>query len=287
MPDSLFIDTNILVYALLEHEQARHDQAVALLTAMIGQEVFVSTQVLSEVYVALAKNGIEHDAIAQYLNELEERCKLATKDFQTITRCLALKKRYDFSYWDSLILAAALECGCATLYSEDMQHGQVIERTLTIRNPFADSADFTDLKNLWNRRNLRSSAILTVGSFMQRTYIYWFSAGCIIGVLLAFALKGVLRDMLVQPVRFDRQDRGETRRTTTAVVLSQAGKPVGYLKQGTRILFEPQGESGARVQLWLGWENDGTYSQLFLPSADDGTPIERKALATLAKRERL
>jgi len=140
MPDSLFIDTNILVYALLEHEQARHDQAVALLTAMIGQEVFVSTQVLSEVYVALAKNGIEHDAIAQYLNELEERCNLATIDFQTITRGLALKKRYDFSYWDSLILAAALECGCATLYSEDMQHGQVIERTLTIRNPFAESA---------------------------------------------------------------------------------------------------------------------------------------------------
>ena len=122
---------------------------------------------------------------------------------------------------------------------------------------------------------------------MQRTYIYWFSAGCIIGVLLAFALKGSLRDTLVQPVRFDRQDRSETHRTTTAVVLSQAGKPVGYLKQATRILFEPQGESGARVRLWLGWENDGTYSQLFLPSADDGTPIERKALATLAKREHL
>ena len=140
MPDNLFLDTNILVYAFLEHEQVKHAQAISLLTATIGQEVFVSTQVLSEVYVALTKNGIEHDAIAQYLNELEERCNLATIDFQTITRGLALTKRYGFSYWDSLILAAAIECGCATLYSEDMQDGQIIERTLTIRNPFAESA---------------------------------------------------------------------------------------------------------------------------------------------------
>jgi predicted nucleic acid-binding protein len=44
--------------------------------------------------------------------------------------------KYQFSYWDSLILAAALESGCIWLYSEDLQDGQQIENTLTIRNPF-------------------------------------------------------------------------------------------------------------------------------------------------------
>ena len=137
MPDRMFLDTNVLVYAFLENDRRKHEQAIALLTSTIGAEVFVSAQVFSELYVALSKNGVEHDAIAQYLDELDERCNLAIIDFQTIARCLTLKKRYGFSYWDSLIIATAIECGCSTLYSEDLQHGQVIERTLTIRNPFA------------------------------------------------------------------------------------------------------------------------------------------------------
>ena len=50
---------------------------------------------------------------------------------------LQVQARYGFSFYDSLIVAAALEAGCATLYSEDMQHGQQIQG-LTIRNPFAE-----------------------------------------------------------------------------------------------------------------------------------------------------
>ena len=141
MPDNMFIDTNILVYAFLEHEQVKHAQAVAFLTTTIGKAVFISAQVVSEVYAALSKNGIEHDAIAQYLFELEERMTITAIDFSTIKTCLSLKKRYGYAYWDCLILAAALQCGCRSVYSEDMQHGQVIERALTIRNPLAESVE--------------------------------------------------------------------------------------------------------------------------------------------------
>lgn len=49
---------------------------------------------------------------------------------------LVLAKKYKYSYYDSLILAAALSTGCETLATEDMQYGQVIEGVLTIRNPF-------------------------------------------------------------------------------------------------------------------------------------------------------
>jgi len=49
-----------------------------------------------------------------------------------------LRSNNAFSYWDSLIVAVALDAGCSTLYSEDMQHGQRIEGQLTIVNPFKD-----------------------------------------------------------------------------------------------------------------------------------------------------
>jgi predicted nucleic acid-binding protein len=54
----------------------------------------------------------------------------------TINRALVLAQKYKYSYYDSLILAAALSAGCETLATEDMQHGQVIEGALTINNPF-------------------------------------------------------------------------------------------------------------------------------------------------------
>ena len=45
--------------------------------------------------------------------------------------------RYNFYYWDSLIVASALENNCSILYTEDMQDGQVIEESLKIVNPFS------------------------------------------------------------------------------------------------------------------------------------------------------
>jgi len=113
-----------------------HDAAVQLLSQVIGETAFISTQVMSEIYSALAKNGIEHEAITEYLFELEEEFNVRSVTLDTIRKCLLLKKRYLYSYWDSLILASSLESGCTVVYSEDMQHGQVIEQSLTIVNPF-------------------------------------------------------------------------------------------------------------------------------------------------------
>jgi len=47
-----------------------------------------------------------------------------------------IKSRYQFSYWDSLIIASALENGCIILFTEDLQHNQMIEETLWVKNPF-------------------------------------------------------------------------------------------------------------------------------------------------------
>jgi predicted nucleic acid-binding protein len=64
-------------------------------------------------------------------------CDVHVVTAETVVLALRLGERYHHSYFDSLILAAALECGCDMLASEDMQNGLVVESTLTIRNPFA------------------------------------------------------------------------------------------------------------------------------------------------------
>lgn len=55
---------------------------------------------------------------------------------QTVLRATQVAQRYGFSWFDSLIVAAAMECGCQTLYTEDLQHGQLIDGGLRVLNPF-------------------------------------------------------------------------------------------------------------------------------------------------------
>jgi predicted nucleic acid-binding protein len=55
---------------------------------------------------------------------------------QDIKTAITIKQRYRYSYWDSLIIASALEANCSILYTEDMHNGQIIEKRLKILNPF-------------------------------------------------------------------------------------------------------------------------------------------------------
>jgi predicted nucleic acid-binding protein len=70
------------------------------------------------------------------LYEIIDSANAVSLSLLTIESCLLLKEKYRYSWWDSLILASALESECALVYSEDMQDGQLIEDRLTIKNPF-------------------------------------------------------------------------------------------------------------------------------------------------------
>jgi predicted nucleic acid-binding protein len=96
----------------------------------------VSTQVLSEFYSGMRKNKKTHPEIKEAMYEVIDSVSVAGMSLHTIESCLFLKEKYCYSWWDSLILASALETDCETVYSEDMQDGQLIEDQLTIRNPF-------------------------------------------------------------------------------------------------------------------------------------------------------
>jgi len=65
-----------------------------------------------------------------------ETCSVSELSLKTVFSAWKLREKYKYSYWDSLILASALESSCSIIYSEDMQHGQVIEDNLKIINPF-------------------------------------------------------------------------------------------------------------------------------------------------------
>lgn len=79
--------------------------------------------------------------ILNVIHELQSNFQVTTVTTQTIEQALLLGERYRYSYFDSLMLASALEQGCTVLYSEDMQHGQIIEGLLRIVDPFDGLAD--------------------------------------------------------------------------------------------------------------------------------------------------
>jgi predicted nucleic acid-binding protein len=128
-----FFDTNVLLY-LLSKDAAKADRAEALLTA----GGVISVQVLNEfASVAIGKKAVNFAELREILSTIREICTVIAVDVETHERGLDIAERCRFSIYDSLIVAAALRAGCSTLYTEDLQHGQTIDR-LTIRNPFAN-----------------------------------------------------------------------------------------------------------------------------------------------------
>jgi len=133
MSDRAFFDTNVLIYAIGQHDP-RTETAEALLA---GGGV-VSVQVLNELAnVSRRKLGMAWEEIGDALAAIRTLCPAPvplTTETHDAGRHIAAK--YGYSMYDGLIAAAALEAHCAILYSEDLQHGQVIEGRVTVRNPF-------------------------------------------------------------------------------------------------------------------------------------------------------
>ena len=127
-----FFDTNVLLY-LLSADAAKADRAEELLAG--GGTI--SVQVLNE-FAALASRKLRMPwpDINEVLAQVRAVCEVQALTVQTHEQALTLAERYGLSLYDALIVSAALLAGCKTLWSEDMQDGQVMNRKLTVRNPF-------------------------------------------------------------------------------------------------------------------------------------------------------
>lgn len=137
MSAASLLDTNVIIYLLDGSQPEKYQRAEQLIEAgLCDHRCCISQQVVQETLnVATQKlNFSTEDAQRLFdytLLPLSEVVPMA----QLYRRGLTVKSRYQYSFYDSLIIAAALEIGCKTLYSEDLQHGQRIEQ-LTIENPF-------------------------------------------------------------------------------------------------------------------------------------------------------
>ena len=130
-----FFDTNILVYAFLDI--AKREPALNL----IASGGLISVQVLNEfTNVARRKRRREWSEIEAAISVILARFPdVVPLTADTHAAALKLARDHSLSFYDALIVAAAIEVGCDILYSEDMQHGRVIGG-LTIQNPFVEAA---------------------------------------------------------------------------------------------------------------------------------------------------
>jgi len=133
MPAKHFLDTNVLIYAV-----AKNDPRASKAEALLASGSMVSIQSLNEfASVARRKLGMSWKQVNEFLDLICILCPDPVPiSLDTHKVDLAIAERYGYSIYDALVASAALEAGCKTLYSEDLQDGQIINRQLTIRNPF-------------------------------------------------------------------------------------------------------------------------------------------------------
>ena len=137
MRDNAFIDTNILVYAkLAEDNESNKNKAANELLKNTENEFIISVQVLNEFSNVLLRHKIADKIVQRTVEEIIKGCVVVPIDLNTVLNVWEIKKKYGFSYWDSMIVSSALESRCTVLYSEDMQNGQIVEKQLKIINPF-------------------------------------------------------------------------------------------------------------------------------------------------------
>lgn len=133
MPVSFF-DTNVLMY-VASGDVVKADRAEEI----IGNGGTISVQVLNELTnVARRKMRMSWPETHALLSMLRGLLAVRPLTVETHETGLALAERYHFSIWDAMIAASAIHAGCDTLWSEDMQHGMVLEEALRIVNPFRD-----------------------------------------------------------------------------------------------------------------------------------------------------
>jgi predicted nucleic acid-binding protein len=141
MSASQFIDSNIWLYRFLadqdpnpEEDARKRNISIALTDA---EGIIVSTQVINEVCSVLIKRASFNETQTLNLIEaFEDRCETVELTMATLKSAVHLREQYHLSFWDSLIVACALQSDASILYSEDMQHRLIVFEKLQIINPF-------------------------------------------------------------------------------------------------------------------------------------------------------
>src|SRR6185312_3420323 len=137
MSDRAFFDTNVLVYAHVLNEPRKQKIAERLYRQhAAGKTISLSTQVLQEFFVTLAKkvSGVSLEQASALTEDLAKLHVVAIQPADVL-EAIGAHQGYRLSFWDSLVLTSALKARANVLYTEDLSHGQVFG-SLRIENPF-------------------------------------------------------------------------------------------------------------------------------------------------------
>lgn len=132
MQDKYFVDTNILIYSIGNVIPKK-----IISVNLMCKNAVISTQIITEsANVMSRKLKYGYSEIRSITDKFAEEMNLHIITHHTIRTSFDIAERYGYSYYDSQVIASALESACAILYSEDLQHNQLIENRLRIINPY-------------------------------------------------------------------------------------------------------------------------------------------------------
>ena len=135
MKDKIFLDTNIIIYCYSNSEMEKRIICQKLFETY--SELNISKQVINEMTNILFKKfKLSSFDIKNTVEQISNIAFTCDFNFDTQIKAIELKDKYNLQYYDALIIATALENHCNIIFSEDMQHNQIIENQLTIINPF-------------------------------------------------------------------------------------------------------------------------------------------------------
>ena len=135
MSGKIFIDSNLFVYSADNGEPLKQAAAKSILFELSENGGVVSTQVLQEFYnVVSGKLKCPKDTAKQLVEDISNNFIVHKNSVFDILHAIDISIKTQFSFWDSLIISAAISENCTTLYSEDLNEGQIVEGVL-IHNP--------------------------------------------------------------------------------------------------------------------------------------------------------
>jgi len=138
MKDKVFFDTNILFYAFSTQEESKKQISLDILSqAMRERKGWVSVQVLNELYVNFLKKAplIPVSEAQKLIYKISHSLNVTAMTTIVIYKAFQIQNWYQISFWDSLIVASALLAGCTILFTEDLQHNQLLDPVKVV-NPF-------------------------------------------------------------------------------------------------------------------------------------------------------
>ena len=137
MNNKAFFDSNIFIYGFTNDDNTKRDIVFELLDSY---NPVISAQVIKKFTNVLTKKfNIEYDYAISKAKEIIAISEFVTEDKDLVFAAFDVIERFNYSLFDSFLIAAALNSNCTIFYSEDLQDGQIIDNTLKIINPFNDS----------------------------------------------------------------------------------------------------------------------------------------------------